>query len=44
MIALDMMQMDKQGVHSDCPCDCDIVYNGLGCEGIQEYASFCAID
>jgi hypothetical protein len=33
MIALDMMRMDKHEVHSNCPCDCDIVCGGLGCKG-----------
>jgi hypothetical protein len=30
MNALDMMQMDKQGVHSNYPCDCDIVLRWFG--------------
>ena len=31
MIALDIMRADKQGVHLDCNCGCDMVCQGIGC-------------
>jgi hypothetical protein len=31
MIALDIMRADKQGVHLDCDCRCDMLCRGIGC-------------
>ena len=31
MIALDIMRANKQGVHLDCHCQCDMVCRGVGC-------------
>ena len=30
--ALDIMRTDKQGVHFNCTCHCDMVCGGVGCE------------
>ena len=32
LIALDIMLTNKQGVHFNCTCHCDMVCRGFGCE------------
>jgi hypothetical protein len=31
MIALDIMRADKQGIHLDCDCRCDMLCRDIGC-------------
>jgi hypothetical protein len=32
LIAVDIMRTDKQGVHFNCTCNCDMVCGAVGCE------------